>query len=118
MKVVGWVDCWTAPYKHDIFTDAHRAALVECIGRRHYDFGYQDHQNLPYCAPLFDNGKSCDLSKNQWDEIINEAYMDKVRIKRLLPVDVIKDPPFQSILFESDKLKQEFCERKNQDETR
>ena len=112
MKVIGWVDCWTSPYDHDEFTNKHKQALVECICRRHYDFGYQDHQSLPYCSPLFDNGKSCALTKSQWDEVIEEAYVDKVRTKRLLPTDAIKDAPCKDILFENEKFKQEFLARK------
>jgi hypothetical protein len=112
MKVIGWVDCWTAPYEHDEFTSVHKQALIECVKRRHYDFGHQDHQNLPYCAPFFDNGKSCALNKYQWDEVIKEAYTMLPRNKRLLPIDAIKDSPYKDILFENEKFKKEFLEGK------
>lgn len=113
MTVIGWVDCWTSPYKQTTFTEEHRKALVERIRKRRYNFNYADHQTLPYSAPLFEDRMMCVLTKPQWDSVMDEVYADIPRGARLLPMDVIEDRPVNSILYEKKKFMEEYSDGKN-----
>ena len=103
MKLVGWVDAWTSPYKQTEFTNERRRLLVECIRYKHYNFTHQSHQTLPYAAPFYDDNKLCVLTKAQWDEVMDEAYNNMPIGHRLMPMDVIKQQPINNVLYEKNK---------------
>ena len=107
MTVVGWTDCWTSPYNQVAFTDERKKALVERIRKRRYNFTYEAHQTVPYCAPFYNDKVICVLTKVQWDEVMSEAYGDMSRGARLMPMDVIQDPPKNSVLYEKKKFQEE-----------
>ena len=100
MKILGWVDAYASPYKTESFTESHRAALIECIRKRHYNFNYNDMCFLPYGAPFFDTEKIALPSKAQFDEVMNAVYSTINRGVRLLPSDAIKRHPINEVLYE------------------
>ena len=51
-SVIGWVDAYLSNYQTVSLTDERRRALVERIRKRGYNFTYEAHQTVPYCAPL------------------------------------------------------------------
>ena len=112
MVVIGWVDCWTSPYKQTAFTEERKKALVERIRKRRYNFNFADHQSLPYSAPLFNDNMMCALTKPQWDMVMNEVYNDIPRGTRLLPMDAIEDAPVNGVLYEKRKFMEEFLNGK------
>ena len=103
MKLLGWCDAYTSPYKEVNFTNERRQALIECIRRRHYNLNHNDHTSLPYCAPFYDDQKICVLTKAQWDSVMDEVYANMPRRQRLLPMDAIKTPPKNGVLYEKNK---------------
>ena len=107
MIVVGWTDCYSGNYPVATFTRERKKALVERIRKRRYEFNYQDHCFLPYCAPVYDDKVMCELTKNQWDSVMSEVYKDVPRGQRLLPEDAIDDKPINGTLFEKKKFYQE-----------
>lgn len=104
MTVVGWVDCWTSPYRQAPFSSERKKALVERIRKRRYNFTYDAHQTLPYAAPFYDDNVLCVLNKNQWDMVMDEAYRDIPRGERLMPQDVITTSPKNDVLYEKEKF--------------
>lgn len=107
MTVVGWTSCYSGTYPVATFTSERRKALVERIRKRKYNFNYQDHCFLPYCAPAYNDKTTCELTKAQWDSVMDEAYGDIKRGPRLLPLDIITTPPKKGILYEKEKFSQE-----------
>lgn len=105
--VVGWTDCYSGNCPVVTFTTDRKKALVERIKKRRYDFNYADHCFLPYCAPVYEDKVMCELTKQQWDDVMDEAYKEIPRSHRLLPQDVIARPAKNGILFEKEKFEQE-----------
>ena len=103
MKVIGWVGAYMSGFKPETFTNAHRAAMVECIRRRHYNFTHADHSYMDYAAPLFDSGKICVLTKPQFDDVMDAVYADIPRGARLMPEDAIKRQPINGTIYENEK---------------
>ena len=107
MTVVGWTSCYSGVCPVVTFTSDRKKALVERIRKRRYEFNFQDHSFLPYCAPVYNDNTMCELNKAQWDSVMSEAYKDSPRGPRLLPQDAIDDMPVDGILYEKKKFYQE-----------
>ena len=103
MQLIGWTSAWLSPYLQTPLTKERRMSLVGCIRKRKYNFTYQSHQSLPYAAPLFKDNAICVLSKQEWDEIMSEAYRDEPLGMRLMPEDVIDIKPINGVLYEKEK---------------
>ena len=104
MTVIGWTDCFSGNYPVATFTIERKKALVERVRKRRYEFNFQDHCFLPYCAPVYDDKVMCELTKPQWDSVMAEAYKDAPRGQRLLPQDAIDDTPVNGTLYEKKKF--------------
>ena len=104
MTVIGWTDCFSGNYPVATFTIERKKALVERIKKRRYEFNFQDHCFLPYCAPVYDDNTMCELTKPQWDGVMADAYKDSPRSQRLLPQDAIDDKPINGTLYEKKKF--------------
>lgn len=102
--VIGWTDCWTSPYSQAPLTEERRKALVERIRKRRYNFTYETHQNIPYCAPFYNDNVLCVLTKPQWDAVMDEAYKEIPRGARLMPLDAIQRAPKNGVLYEKEKF--------------
>lgn len=107
MTVIGWCDLYGGAVPVASFTEERKKALVERIKKRRYNFNHFDHMMLPYCAPVFSDRVTCEMSKQQWDSVMAEAYKDIPFGQRLLPQDVITRPPKNGILFEKEKFELE-----------
>ena len=107
MTVVGWTDLYGNAVPTVTFTSERRKALVERIRKRRYNFNHQDHCFLPYCAPVYNDGVTSELTKAEWDSVMDEAYGDMKRGPRTLPQDIIITPPKKGILYEKEKFSQE-----------
>ena len=110
MTVVGWCDLYGNVVPTATFTQDKRKALVERIRKRRYNFNYQDYCFLPYCAPVYDDKTTCEITKTQWDGVIREAYKDIVFGQRLLPQDVLTDDIIDGVLIEKTKFRDLFGE--------
>lgn len=106
-SVIGWVDAYLSDYQTVSLTAERRRALVERIRKRGYNFTYEAHQTVPYCAPLYKDKVLCVLTKQQWDSVMSEAYGDMPRGTRLMPMDVITRPPKHGVLYEKEKFELE-----------
>lgn len=106
-SVIGWVDAYLSDYQTVSLTNERRRALIERIRKRGYNFTYDTHQSLPYCAPLYKDKVLCVLTKQQWDSVMAEAYGDTPRGPSLIPMDVITKAPKNGILYEKEKFQQE-----------
>lgn len=106
--IVGWTDAYGSPYKQSEFTQEKRKALIERVRQRNYNFTYDNHQFLPYCCPFYSDGTICVLTKQQFDNVINEAYKDRPIGARLMPMDAITRSPIKGILFEKEKYEEEW----------
>jgi hypothetical protein len=102
--VVGWVDSYNNSYQKAPFTEERKKALVERIRKRAYNFTMFDHEYMQYCAPFYDDGKFCVLTKQQFNDVMAEAYKDMPRGRRLIPQDVIEDTPHNGVLYEKKKF--------------
>jgi hypothetical protein len=102
--VIGWTDCFSGRFPIATFTEDRKKALIERIRKRRYNFNFSDHQFLPYCCPVYEDRVTCELTKPQWDSVINEAYKDENFPPRLMPMDVITIKPINSVLYEKDKF--------------
>ena len=102
--VIGWTDCYSNNCPVVTFTEDRKKALVERIRKRRYEFNHADHCFLPYCAPVYGDKVMCELTKQQWDGVMSEAYKDSLRGPRLLPQDVITNTPKNGILYEKEKF--------------
>lgn len=109
--VVGWCDTYTSTLPVTDFSESKRQALIERIRKRRYDFNYNDYQFLSYCCPVYQDKTICILTKQQFDNVMDEAWRDIPRAQRLMPVDVIQDTPSNEILFEKNKFKEQFMEQ-------
>ena len=107
MTVIGWTSCYSGCCPVVSFTNERKKALIERVRKRRYDFNFQDHCFLPYCAPVYEDRVMCELTKSQWDDVMENAYKDIPRTQRLLPQDVIEDSPINGILYEKRKFYQE-----------
>lgn len=105
-SVIGWTDAY-GDYPTTPFTEERKKALVERIRKRKYNFTYQSHQTIPYCAPFYNDKVVCILTKPQWDDVMDEAYGDMPRGPRLIPMDAISRPPKNSVLYEKEKFESE-----------
>lgn len=103
-SVVGWTDCFSGVYPTVHFTEDRKKALVERIKKRRYNFNFADHQFLPYATPVYNDKVVCELTKPQFDSVMNEAYKDMPRGARLMPMDVITRKPKNGILYEAEKF--------------
>ena len=101
--VTGWCSAYFSPYKQADFTKEGRQALVDRIRKRKYNFNFFDHQNLDYCSPFYEDEVICVLTKDQWNEVMNEAYRDEPFGPRLMPEDVIDRAPVNGVLYEKQK---------------
>ena len=101
--VVGWTITYGSNLPAVPFTAEHKKALVERIRKRKYDFGYDAYQFVPYCCPVYDDGTICLLSKQQFDDVMQEAWKDLHKKHRLLPMDVITADTKNGILYEKPK---------------
>lgn len=110
--VIGWVDAYLSPYQTVTFTEEHERALVERIRKRRYNFTYQSHQTLPYCAPFYEDKTLCVLTKTQWDNVLAKAYKEVPMGPSLIPMDVIEEAPAEEILFEKPKFREQFNKEK------
>ena len=106
-KVIGWTSCYSGACPVVTFTEDRKKALVERIRKRRYEFNHADHCFLPYCAPVYGDKVTCELTKPQWDRVMSEAYKDMPRGARLIPMDSIEDKPVGGILYEKRKFYQE-----------
>ncbi len=104
MIVVGWCDTYISSYPTAEFSDARKRALVERIRKRKYNFNFTDYQFLSYCCPVYEDGKICVLNKQQFDDVMNEAWKDIPRSNRLMPLDVINIHPINGVLYEKEKF--------------
>lgn len=102
--VVGWCDCYSGTYPVVAFTDDRRKALIERIRKRRYEFNHADHQFLPYCCPVYGDQAVCELTKPQFDSVMNEVYKDIPHGARLIPMDVIHRAPKNGVLYEAEKF--------------
>ena len=103
-SVIGWTSAYLSNYPTVTFTEEKRKALVERIRKRKYNFTHQAHQTLPYAAPFFSDNTLCILTKEQWYEVMAEAYGDMKLGARLTPMDVIDRPEINSVIYEKEKF--------------
>jgi hypothetical protein len=104
MIVVGWTDTYIASCPIADFSEVRKKALIERIRKRKYNFNFADYQFLSYCCPMYEDGKICVLNKQQFDDVMNEAWKDIPRTKRLMPIDVISIQPVNGVLYEKEKF--------------
>ena len=81
-----------------------KRALVERIRKRKYNFNFADHQFLPYATPVYSDNVVCELTKQQFDSVMNEVYKDIPRSARLMPMDAIDRKPKNGVLYEAEKF--------------
>ena len=103
-SVIGWTTAWISGCPEATLTEERKKALVERIRKRGYNFTHDSHYTLPYCAPVYEDGTYCILTKPQWDEVMAEAYGEMPRGSRLMPYDVISFKPINDILYEKEKF--------------
>ena len=103
LVVVGWTSAYLSNYPTVPFTEERKQALIHRIRKRKYNFTHQAHQNLFYTAPFYSDETVCVLTKNEWDEVISEAYGDMPLGIRLMPEDVIELEPINGVLYEKEK---------------
>lgn len=105
--VMGWTDSYGVNLPIAAFSSERKKALVEKIRQRKYNFNFSDAQFLPNCCPYYDDGKICVLTKKEFDETMQEAWKDRPRGARLLPMDVITLPVKNGVLYEKAKYLEE-----------
>ena len=81
MIQIGWTGAYTTNLPTTPFSEPRKQALVECIKRRHYNFNHFDHEYMDYCAPVYEDHKVCVLSKTQFDEVMDLAYLEMRMVK-------------------------------------
>lgn len=102
-SVIGWVSAYLSPYKEVKYTEERKRALVDRIRKRGYNFTHSDHSFLNYAAPFYSDEVLCVLTKQEWDEAMNEAYGEYPRGPRLMPEDAIDLEPVDDVLYEKAK---------------
>lgn len=105
--VIGWCDLYGGAVPMVSFTEDRKKALVERIRKRRYNFNHFDTMMLPFCSPVYSDRVTCEITKQQWDSVMAEAYKEMPLGQRLLPQDVITRPSKNGILFEKEKFEQE-----------
>lgn len=86
--VVAWTDFYESKYPTVSFTEERRKALVERVKKRRYNFSYQLFMN-PYMTPVYQDKVKCEITKQQWDSVLSDAYKDEPFGDRLTPPDVL-----------------------------
>lgn len=102
-RVIGWTSAFLSSYKTVPFTKDRRDTLVDRIRKRQYNFTHTDHQFLNYTAPFYEDEVVCVLTKQEWDDVMKDAYKDNPLGPRLMPEDVIDRVPVNDVLFEKEK---------------
>jgi len=102
--VIGWTSAYLSNYPAVEYTEERKKALVDRIRKRQYNFTHNDHQFLDYAAPFYEDEVICVLSKQEWDDIIRDAYKDNPLGPRLMPEDVIDLKPVNGVLYEKKKF--------------
>ena len=105
--VIGWCDLYGGSVPIASFTEDRKKALVERIRKRRYNFNHFDTMMLPFCSPVYSDKVTCEITKQQWDSVMTEAYKEIPLGQRLLPQDVITAPVKNGILFEKEKFAME-----------
>lgn len=103
-SVIGWTDTYNNNLTSVPFTEDRKRAFVERIRKRRYSFTFDNYQYLPYCCPVFDDGAICVLTKQQFDQVMAEAWKDMPRGVRLMPMDAITIPAKNGVLYEKSKF--------------
>lgn len=103
-SVIGWVGTYDNDLPKVSFTEDRKIAFIERVRKRKYYFTYNNYEYLPYCAPVYEDGKVCVLTKQQFENAMNEAWQDMKGKKILLPMDVITIAPKNNILYEKTKF--------------
>ena len=101
--VVGWTSAYLSSFPTVPFTNERKRALVERIRKRQYNFTYNDHQCLSYGAPFYSDNVLCVLTKQEWYDVIAEAYKELTLGPRLIPEDVIDRDEINSVIYEKSK---------------
>lgn len=101
--VIGWTSAYLSSYPVVKYTEDRKKSLVDRIRKRAYNFTYADHQFLDYAAPFYADNVLCVLTKQEWDEVIDEAYKDYPCGARLMPEDVIDRASIDTVLYEKEK---------------
>ena len=101
--VVGWTSSFLSSYKTAPFTIDRKRALVDRIRKRKYNFTHADHQFLDYSAPFYEDEVVCVLTKQEWDDVIGEAYKEEPLGSRLMPEDVLNRDSINGVLYEKEK---------------
>ena len=104
--VIGWCDLYGGIIPTAPFTTDRKKALVERIRKRRYNFNHFDTMMLPFCSPVYSDKVTCEMTKQQWDDVIAEAYKEIPLGQRLLPQDVIARPPKNGVLYEKEKFEE------------
>lgn len=102
-RVVGWTSAYLSTYPTVKFTKERRSTLVDRIRKRQYNFTYNDHQFLNYNAPFYEDEVVCVLTKQEWDDVMSDAYRDNPLGPRLMPEDVLNRAPVNGVLYEKEK---------------
>lgn len=105
--IKGWTDTYGVNFPIAAYSSERKKALIEKIRQRKYNFNFQDAQFLPNCCPYYDDGKICVLTKKEFDETMQEAWKDRPRGARLLPMDVITLQGKNGVLYEKSKYLEE-----------
>jgi hypothetical protein len=105
--VIGWCDLYGGIIPTVSFTEDRKKALIERIRKRRYNFNHFDTMMLPFCSPVYSDKVTCEITKQQWDSVMAEAYKETPLGQRLLPQDVITRPPKNGVLFEKEKFEEE-----------
>lgn len=102
MTVVAWCDSYNDDYPTVAFTAERQKALTERVKKRKYNFSYQMFMN-PYTTPVYEDGAKCILTKQQWDDVLANAYGDQTMPIRCTPLDVLTIKK-NDALWEKDKF--------------
>ena len=102
-SVIGWTDTYLSQYPIAEFSATRKKALVERMRQRRDNFNFMDYQFLSYCCPVYEDSKICVLTKQQFDDVMDEVWKDIPRTKRFLPIDAIIRKPINSVLYEKEK---------------
>lgn len=101
--VVGWTSAYLSSHPTVKYTKERKKALVDRIRKRGYNFTHADHSFLDYAAPFYEDQCLCVLTKQEWDEVIDEAYGEYPLGARLMPEDVIDRESINGVLYEKSK---------------
>jgi hypothetical protein len=104
--VIGWCDLYGGIIPTVSFTEDRKKALIERIRKRRYNFNHFDTMMLPFCSPVYSDKVTCEITKQQWDSVMAEAYKEMPLGQRLLPQDVITRSPKNGVLFEKEKFEE------------